>query len=115
MITRAVMVAVGSGSATAAPIVTIVRALDAVSGKLAWEYHSPKRGPFGHSGLLATEGGVLFGSSGGVLFALDSQTGAEMWRTTLGGTAVSAPISVHLEGHQTIIAIAGRVIFAFQL
>ena len=35
----------------------------------------------------------MFGASGGVCFALDADTGREVWRVSLGGNTKSAPIS----------------------
>ncbi|RUV36201.1 hypothetical protein EOD29_31415, partial [Mesorhizobium sp. M1A.T.Ca.IN.004.03.1.1] len=63
---------VGSGAAWAAPPVRAVRALDAATGERKWEFRSPWAKDSGYSGLLATAGGLVFGASGGVLFALDS-------------------------------------------
>jgi alcohol dehydrogenase (cytochrome c) len=106
---------VGSGGAFASQQTTVIRALDAKSGTKVWEYFPPPDHDFGHSGLLATGGEVVFGSSGGILFALDSKTGTEKWKLPLGGSAVSAPLSVNSDGQQTIFAIAGKAIFAFAL
>ena len=68
-----------------------------------------------YSGLLVTAGGLVFGASGGVLFALDSGTGRELWRVPLGGLTKAAPISLVVDGRQAIAIAAGRSLFVFGL
>ncbi|HVW69543.1 MAG TPA: PQQ-binding-like beta-propeller repeat protein, partial [Steroidobacteraceae bacterium] len=106
---------VGSGNESVSPVTAVVRALDAVSGEKVWEYLSPETRHLGSSGLLATEGGLVFGCSGGEMFAVDSHTGREGWRMFLGGRTVAAPISVDIDGRQTILVAAGRALFALGL
>jgi alcohol dehydrogenase (cytochrome c) len=91
-----------------------VRALDAATGQRKWEY-KPSNANRDPSGLLSTAGGVVFGACGGVLFALDADTGREAWRLSLGGITVSAPISFTIDGQQVIAVAAGRALFVFEL
>jgi glucose dehydrogenase len=69
---------------------------------------------------------VLFGSNGGWLsrgremmeayfFALDSDTGKELWRINLGGTMASNPISYMANGKQMVTMAAGGALFTFSL
>ena len=104
----------GSGGIPAIePAIRVVRALDAATGRRKWEYFSS---PGSHySGLLATAGGLVFGASGGVFFALDADTGRELWRASLGGETMSAPISFTVDGRQVIAVAAGRSLFVFGL
>jgi len=106
---------VGSGAQWVAPPLRAVRALDAATGERRWEFHSPSAKDAGYSGLLATAGGLVFGASGGVLFALDSATGRELWRVPLGGETKAAPISFAGDGRQLIAVTAGRALFVFGL
>jgi alcohol dehydrogenase (cytochrome c) len=92
-----------------------VRAIDISTGARAWEFASPKSDAVGWSGLLATEGGLVFGASAGYLFALSSSTGKECWRVYLGGDTEAPPISFMLDGHQVIAVTAGRALFVFGL
>ncbi len=108
----------GSGGAfvDSAPPIPVVRALDAATGAKKWEYFSPPIvGNFSYGGLLATGGNLVFGASGGSLFALDSATGREVWRVFLGGDTRAAPISFTVDGHQVIAVAAGRGLFLFGL
>lgn len=106
---------VASGSTTT-EIEPMVKALDAATGAKRWEYRSPvARGNVGRSGLLATAGNLVFGASGGQLFALDARTGEELWRVGLGGITTAAPISFSVDGHQMVAIAGGRAVFLFGL
>ena len=95
----------------------VVRALDVATGAKKWEYFSPplKDATYYFSGLLATGGGLVFGASGGSVFAVDSATGHEVWRVFLGGDTRAAPISFTIDGKQVIAVSAGRALFLFGL
>jgi alcohol dehydrogenase (cytochrome c) len=108
---------VGSGSSQIEPPSRKVLALDAATGARKWEYNAPSGADsdMGRSGLLSTEGGLVFGASGGVLFALDADTGREVWNRSLGGKTKSAPISFTVDGRQVVVVAAGRALFEFAL
>jgi len=95
----------------------VVRALDVATGARRWERYGPLlKNTFGSfSGLLATGGGLLFGASGGHVFALDSTTGQELWRVLLGGETAAAPITFTVDGRQVIALAVGRAMFVFEL
>ena len=95
----------------------VIRALDPATGARRWEYFSPRieGDPLNYSGLLATEGGLVFGSSGGYFFALDSTTGRELWRVSLGSGTHAAPISFTVGGRQVIVVSSGRAVFMLGL
>ena len=103
---------VGSCWSRIAAATNEVLALDAATGQRKWEYSAPSGN---YSGLLSTEGGLVFGASGGVSFALDADTGREVWRISLGGNTKSAPISFTVDGRQVIAVAAGRALFVFGL
>jgi alcohol dehydrogenase (cytochrome c) len=104
----------GSGWTSTEPLILLVRALDAGTGQQKWEYNPSTPGR-DFSGLLSTEGGLVFGASGGVFFAMDADTGREVWRASLGGSTWSAPISFTVDGRQVIAVAAGRALFVFGL
>ena len=68
-----------------------VQALDLASGDVLWtkKYESPSHGP---NGLTVAEGHV-YGTTNSEAFALDQETGKELWKTPLKGAVDIAPIS----------------------
>ena len=90
-----------------------IRALDAVTGKLKWEF--PLLSP-GFSSLLSTAGGLVFGGTEeGNFIALDADTGKPLWDLQLGGTVRGIPISYAVDGKQYVAIAAGNALFAFAL
>jgi len=90
-----------------------IRALDASSGKLKWEFplHSP---PW--AGVMATAGGLVFGGSDeGNFYALDAMTGKPLWEFQTGGNIVSNPMSFLVDGKQHVAIAAGQCLFVFSL
>ena len=57
----------------------------------------------------------MFGASGGILFALDADSGREVFKQSLGGSTMSPPISFTIDGEQVIAVAAGRALFVFGL
>jgi alcohol dehydrogenase (cytochrome c) len=90
-----------------------VRALDALTGKLRWEFRllSPL-----WSGVMATAGGLVFGGTNeGNVYALDALTGKAVWEFQAGGGCAANPISFQLDGRQHVAMAAGQAIFVFAL
>jgi alcohol dehydrogenase (cytochrome c) len=89
-----------------------VRALEVATGRMRWEYklHSPS-----HAGLMATAGGLVFGSNGSSFFALDAQKGGLLWRFETGGNIDANPISFMSEGKQQVVIASGHALFVFGL
>ncbi len=104
----------GSSWSQIEPPIRVVRALDVFTGQQKWEYKSSDA-TLDCSGLLSTGGGVVFGASAGAVFALDAETGSEVWRVSLGGNTLSSPISFAVNGRQVIAVTAGRALFLFGL
>jgi alcohol dehydrogenase (cytochrome c) len=98
-----------------APLTLVVRALDVASGTRKWEHFAPPLGNSYYSGLLATGGGLVFGAEGGTAFALDSSTGREVWRLSLGEDTRAAPISFTVDGRQVVLLSADRALFLLGL
>lgn len=79
-------------------------ATEAESGKTAWRFKAPA--PL-MSGVTPTAGGlVLFGDMAGKAYALDAQTGDELWSRDLGGAVGGGVITYERDGEQ-------RVAFAY--
>jgi outer membrane protein assembly factor BamB len=65
--------------------------------------------------LLSTGGGVVFGSQDQIFFALDAETGHELWRVSTGGRIVAAPVTFLYQGRQMVTIAAGHDILTFGL
>ena len=90
-----------------------IKALQAESGELRWEFklHSP---PW--AGVLSTAGGLVFsGCDEGNFYALDTNTGKPLWDFQTGGAIGANPISFAIDGHQFIAIAADRVLYVFGL
>lgn len=105
---------VGSAWTEMAPPKRSIIAVDATSGKRKWEYKiTPDAGDYGS--LLATGGGLVFGTSGGRIFALDADSGHEVWSLSLGGITRSGLISFTVDGKQVIVVMAGQAVLELGL
>jgi alcohol dehydrogenase (cytochrome c) len=94
--------------------VSLVRALSAFTGVLQWEHVLPfPEGRLG--GLLTTAGDLVFGGNGPHFFALDAETGHELWAFTTGGRMASGPIAYLVDGRECISVLAGRTLLTFSL
>jgi alcohol dehydrogenase (cytochrome c) len=88
-----------------------IRALDAATGQIRWEFpmHSA---PW--AGVLATAGGLVFsGSDEGNFFALDAKTGKALWDFQTGGRIAANPVSFTIDGKQCVAIAAGQVLYVF--
>jgi len=90
-----------------------IRALEATTGKMKWEFrlHSPS-----WVGTLATAGGLVFsGTDEGNFFALDAVTGKPLWDINLGSSLRSNPVTFSAGGRQYVFVTAGTTYFVFGL
>jgi alcohol dehydrogenase (cytochrome c) len=90
-----------------------IRALEAATGQLRWEFplHSA---PW--SGVLATGGGLVFsGSDEGNFYALDARSGKPLWDFQTGGAIAANPVSFTIDGKQHVAIAASRVLYVFGL
>jgi alcohol dehydrogenase (cytochrome c) len=93
-----------------------VRALSAATGEIRWIAHeAPPTVADGISGMLATAGGVVFGATGGYVFALESSSGREVWRQFVGGNTQAPPISFSLDGRQVVAVLGGSALSLYAL
>ena len=68
------------------------------------------------TGLLSTAGNLVFGGlDEGHFFALDAESGKELWRANTGGMIAAGPISYLSKGKQLVSVAAGNAIFTFGL
>ncbi len=91
-----------------------MRALVATTGALQWEHVLPF--PDGRlAGLLATAGDLVFGGNGTRFYALDAETGRELWGFNTGGRVAGAPTAYLADGREQISVLADRVLLTFSL
>jgi alcohol dehydrogenase (cytochrome c) len=100
------------------PTAASVKAIDASTGATRW------RAVLGADsddfvwtvgGVLSTAGGVAFAGYREYFYALDSDTGKELWKINLGARVRGSPIAYALSGRQYIAVGAGRSLFTFAL
>ena len=92
-----------------------LRALDATSGKLRWQYKMPGPGVM-WGGTVSTEGGIVFtADDDGNLVALDSITGEDLWHFPTGHSLFASPITYEVDGKQYVTIAAENEIITFAL
>jgi alcohol dehydrogenase (cytochrome c) len=90
-----------------------IRALEATTGKLQWEFKLLTQ-PY--AGVLSTGGGLVFsGAEEGNFFALDAQNGKLLWELQLGAAIKANPVSFAVDGKQYVAITAGSALFVFGL
>ncbi len=90
-----------------------LRALDARTGKLRWDFRL--QSPI-WAGALSTAGGVVFsGTNEGNFFALDSLTGKPLWDFQTGGGIAAGAISFLIDGKQHVAVASRGALFVFGL
>jgi alcohol dehydrogenase (cytochrome c) len=92
-----------------------VRAIDPLTATVRWERQNAVVTTAPRGGLVATAGGLLFGSDGSVLYALDAVTGRELWRFNTGGHIAAPPMTYRSHGEQIISVMGGQDLMAFSL
>lgn len=91
-----------------------VRALDALTGAVKWNF--PLQMGASSTGVLATAGGVVFASSNdGNLLALDSRIGKYLWHYYTGARIVASPMAYAVNGKQYVAIASQSAIFVFAL
>ncbi|MEO6339952.1 MAG: PQQ-binding-like beta-propeller repeat protein [Caulobacteraceae bacterium] len=80
-----------------------IKGFDAVTGKVAWAYKSPKPVT---AAMTPTAGGVLFtGDTAGRFLALDQKTGKVLYQFNTGGS-VAGGMATYLAGGKQLVAVA---------
>ncbi len=90
-----------------------VIAIDPRTGNQEWRYEMTD---VTDSGVLTTDADVLFtGGREGHFHALDSRSGALLWKISLGGPISSGPMTYMVNGKQYVGVAAGNSYFVFAL
>jgi outer membrane protein assembly factor BamB len=80
-----------------------------------WERHNSTVTSAPRGGLLATGGGLLFGSDGSQLYALDASNGRQLWSFNAGGHISAPPITFRIGDTQLVAVVAGQDLIALAL
>ena len=68
------------------------------------------------AGVLSTASDLVFsGGREGYFYALDAKTGKELWKASLGGSIVNAPVTYQIDGKQYVSVISGHNLVTFAL
>ena len=90
-----------------------VMAMNPHTGQLAWKF---EQFDVSDSGMLTTKSDLLFtGGREGHFHALDAWTGELLWKASLGGQIVMAPITFMVDGKQYVSVISGHTLVTFAL
>jgi alcohol dehydrogenase (cytochrome c) len=93
----------------------VFRALNAVTGKVQFEFPMP--GPTKMwAGTLATAGGLVFtADDDGDLIGVDAKTGADLWHFYMGSNLKASPMTFSVRGRQFVTIASGSNLFTFGL
>lgn len=90
-----------------------VRAVDPQTGDKKWDF---KMVDYTESGILTTGSDLLFsGGREGNFFALNARNGECLWKTSLGGTVASGPMTYLVNGRQYVAVAGGAALYVFGL
>jgi alcohol dehydrogenase (cytochrome c) len=82
-------------------------AIDPLTGKMKWQ--TPLMDFASSSGMLATDGGLLFtGLLTGEVIALDQDSGKQLWQFKTGSSVNAPPITYTHNGRQYVSVLSGR-------
>ena len=90
-----------------------VIAMDPHTGDPKWKF---EQFDVSDSGMLTTASDLLFtGGREGHFHALDARTGELLWKASLGGQIVMAPVTYMVDGTQYVSVISGHALVTFAL
>jgi len=90
-----------------------VIAMDPLTSEPRWRFD---QFDVSDSGILTTATDLLFsGGREGHFYALDARTGELLWRASLGGQIVMAPVTYMVNGEQYLTVISGNTMVTFGL
>lgn len=92
-----------------------LRALEPLTGNLAWEYPMPGPAQMWGGAFSTKTGLVISGDDDGNLVALDAATGKDLWHFSTGHTIYASPITYEVDGKQYVTIAAQSNIFTFGL
>ena len=91
----------------------VVMAIEPQTGKPRWKF---EQFDVTDGGLLTTASDLVFvGGREGYFYALDAKNGNLLWKASLGGQIVMAPVTFSMDGKQYISVISGHTLVTFAL
>ena len=97
------------------PEVTL-SAYDPVTGEQTWQAMLPAQSAIGASGNMVTAGDLVFqGVEDGGLYALDAETGAELYRFDAPRPIRSSPMTYEIDGKQYVTVVATNTVVTLTL
>jgi alcohol dehydrogenase (cytochrome c) len=106
---------IGGSASYTDPATDFVRAIDPLTATVRWERKNSTATSAPRGGLLATAGGLLFGSDGARLYALDASTGEQLWSFNAGAHISAPPMTYRFDDRQIIAVVAGHDLITFTL
>src|SRR4029078_2569497 len=91
-----------------------IRALDATTGVVRWEYLSVRDQGAQVAGVLTTAGNLVFYGHDTYFSAFDARDGRELWHVNLGGRIHASPTPFEVGGRQLVALPASNTIFSFR-
>jgi PQQ-dependent dehydrogenase (methanol/ethanol family) len=93
-----------------------LRALDVETGKVAWEIAQVGPPEANYSGVLSTDGGLVFyGETGGGFAAVDAKTGKTLWHFETNQAWKASPMTYMMNGRQYVAIASGGNILSFAI
>ena len=90
-----------------------IMAIDPLTGQPKWKV---VQFDVSDAGMLTTATDLLFtGGREGYFMALDARNGNQLWKASLGGQIVMAPITYEVDGTQYVAVISGNILAAYAL
>jgi alcohol dehydrogenase (cytochrome c) len=91
-----------------------LRAIDATTGELRWEFRYPQSNM---AGIMSTASGLVFsGDQEGNFSAFDSASGEPLWHYQTGASIWgAAPMTYMLDGRQHVLIASGAALVSFAL
>jgi quinohemoprotein ethanol dehydrogenase len=91
------------------PIRSVLKALDPITGQVAWQQVTSQDHLLLDGGVLSTAGGLVFaGREDGKFIAYDAKTGRVLKKLETGSAIMAAPMSYEIDGHQYVAVLCGH-------
>jgi len=98
------------------PAMKVLRAISVETGKIVWELPMDGSPESNYSGVLGTQGGLVFyAESSGGFAAADAKTGKSLWHFDTNQAVKASPMTYMIDGRQYVTIASGSNILSFTL